>query len=264
MDNLGSLDRLIPLLPTSFYYITFDLPGHGKSSHFPPYFPYYSTNNVIVYKLIADHFKRGKYIIMGHSYGGQIAYFFAQIYPECVEKLIMLETIHFFPIPAHSFQDSLRERYDFIINLDNKLKQRSPPTYTYTEAWKKLQKERMDGYITDDAAQALVKRAIRPAGEGKFTFTMDQRIKQFHNPIHDFRYIVETMKKSPVLCPVLFVLGKEAEMQRVFMKPLINVLKKMRNVKFIIVDGCHDVHNNNPENVAPHVSMFLLNKNAKL
>jgi len=35
MDNAGTFDRLIPLLPDQFYVVAIDLPGHGFSSHVP-------------------------------------------------------------------------------------------------------------------------------------------------------------------------------------------------------------------------------------
>ena len=35
MDNAGTFDRLIPLLPDKFYVVAIDLPGHGFSSHVP-------------------------------------------------------------------------------------------------------------------------------------------------------------------------------------------------------------------------------------
>lgn len=34
-DNAGTFDRLIPLLPKTISVWAIDLPGHGKSSHFP-------------------------------------------------------------------------------------------------------------------------------------------------------------------------------------------------------------------------------------
>lgn len=34
-DNAGSFDRLIPLLPPCIPILAIDLPGHGKSSHYP-------------------------------------------------------------------------------------------------------------------------------------------------------------------------------------------------------------------------------------
>lgn len=35
LDNCGTFDRLIPLLPTKIPVFSIDLPGHGRSSHFP-------------------------------------------------------------------------------------------------------------------------------------------------------------------------------------------------------------------------------------
>lgn len=35
MDNAGTFDRLIPLLPDQFYVVAYDFPGHGFSSHVP-------------------------------------------------------------------------------------------------------------------------------------------------------------------------------------------------------------------------------------
>lgn len=34
-DNCGTFDRLIPLLPKTIPVLAIDLPGHGRSSHFP-------------------------------------------------------------------------------------------------------------------------------------------------------------------------------------------------------------------------------------
>ena len=43
MDNAGTFDRLVPLLPKSIYFVAVDLPGHGRSSHLPAGVPYHYT-----------------------------------------------------------------------------------------------------------------------------------------------------------------------------------------------------------------------------
>lgn len=264
MDNAGSFDRLISLLPKSFCYICFDLPGHGKSSHFPPHLPLFTVNNLLVYRLVATHFKKDKYIIMGHSYGGQIAMLFARLYPEYVEKLIMLDCLNMFPIPATLYVDYLRDKLENVIKLHAKLNSRAKPSYTYEEALKKITEGRRNGYVTAEAAKALLPRSIQPIGNGRYEFTIDQRLKDFVNPFHDFRYIAESMKEHPVLCPVLIILGKKSDLQQMYFKRFIVFLKKRKNYIIKIVDGHHDVHNNEPENVAPDVNRFLLGKKAKL
>ncbi|ENN82990.1 hypothetical protein YQE_00647, partial [Dendroctonus ponderosae] len=71
MDNAGSFDDLIPLLP-KYFYICIDLPGHGQSDPFPPILPIHSADYLLAIRVVVDYFQRDKYIYMGHSYGGQM------------------------------------------------------------------------------------------------------------------------------------------------------------------------------------------------
>jgi pimeloyl-ACP methyl ester carboxylesterase len=41
MDNAGTFDKLFPLLPRSLYIMAIEMPGHGRSSHFPAGMPYH-------------------------------------------------------------------------------------------------------------------------------------------------------------------------------------------------------------------------------
>lgn len=163
MDNAGSFDHLIPLLPKPFYYICIDLPGHGLSSHLPAHQPIYTLNYIIAYKLIADYFQRKRYIIMGHSYGGQLGILFTQLYPQYVEKLILLDTITLIPVLPRNFKSYLAERFDNYLLLEEKLsKHNNQPTYTYDEVLEKIQFGRYTPLITAEAAMALSHRSLKP------------------------------------------------------------------------------------------------------
>ncbi|XP_018573755.1 serine hydrolase-like protein [Anoplophora glabripennis] len=263
LDNAGAFDRLIPYLPNSFYYICIDLPGHGKSSHFSPHLPIYTTNYVLVYKLLAQYFKRQSYIIMGHSYGGQIGFLFAQLYPNLVKKLILLDTVHMYPVSVKDFKYYLIDSFNSTIKLTEKLKTGNPPSYTYEEALNKLLHGRQGTPLTTEAATALLRRAVEPTGDGKYTFTFDQRMKNFINPTHDFRYILEALREDPVTCPILIVLG-EHSFTKIDMELILQELSKLSNVSVEYVDGYHDIHNNNPDRVAPIVNKFLITQKGKL
>ncbi|XP_018572606.1 serine hydrolase-like protein isoform X2 [Anoplophora glabripennis] len=264
MDNAGSFDHLIPLLPRQFYYICIDLPGHGLSSHFPAHHPIYTLTYIIVYKLIADYFDRRRYIIMGHSYGGQLGTLFTQLYPQYVEKLILLDTITLLPVFTTHFKNYLVEKFDNYLLMEEKLSKNSnPPSYTYDEAVDKIFLGRYSP-ITAEAAVALSHRALKPTNNGRYMFNLDQRIKHFINPLRDFRYTIETLREDRINCPVLIILGKQSKMQLKYMKTVLNYFKKMKNVTVKMVEGYHDVHNDSPEVVAPHICRFLLKKSAKL
>lgn len=210
MDNAGTFNRLIPLLPPHFRYICIDLPCHGKSSPFPPHLPVFTINYFIVYDLIMKYFGRESYILLGHSYGGQIGFSFAQIYPERVKKLIMLDTIHIFPISANYCSDYLEDKINVFLTTEEKLKSGRQPTYTYEEAVEKLRIRRNDNTLSREASLQLFERLAVPVGDNRYKFNMDQRMKNFINPLHDFQYILKHMKLNPVKCPVLIILAKKA------------------------------------------------------
>ncbi|CAH1971197.1 unnamed protein product [Acanthoscelides obtectus] len=263
LDNAGAFDRLIALLPKTFYYIAVDLPGHGRSSHFPAHLPVYTTNYILAYKALKEYFKLEKFTIMGHSYGGQIGFMYSQMYPQHVERLVLLDAIIPITVPTSWFIDHLKDKLEMHCEIESKLASRQPPTYTYAEALNRVQFSRNWGTICEDAAKCLLNRAIEPVGgsDGKFRFTIDQRLKNIINPTVDLRYVVEAYKTSPVCCPTLIILSKQSVLNKNFGRLTKSFGK---NVVFKLVDGNHDVHNDKPELVAPLVEKFLLCKRHKL
>nr|CAI5870220.1 unnamed protein product [Callosobruchus analis] len=147
--------------------------------------------------------------------------------------------------------------------MEEKLATRSPPSYTYEEALNHIQFARNFGSINRDAAEALLNRAIQPVDglEGRFKFTLDQRLKSFINSTVDLRYVVDAYKHAPLRCPTLIILAKQSFATRYF-RPLTKSFGK--NVVFKLVEGNHDVHNDRPELVASLVKKFLVCKKNKL
>lgn len=263
-DNAGTFDRLIEHLPSSFYYICIDLPGHGKSAHFPPYLPVHTINYIIVYKVVVNYFKNKQYIILGHSYGAQIGLLFTQLYPQYVLKLIMLDAVYLIPQFPNHFKSFITEQLEEHDRILNKVANGVPPSYTYEEALNRISESRYDVAIPLEAALPLFKRMAVETSNGKYQFTSDQRLKTFINPQFSMKYIVEFLKASPVTCPVLIILASESWL---FFRPFSNVikeLKKNKQCRVVKVEGNHDVHNVYPERVAPTIRTFLLSNKSKL
>ncbi|CAG9761608.1 unnamed protein product [Ceutorhynchus assimilis] len=263
LDNAATFNALIPLLPKYYFYICIDLPGHGKSDHFPAHLPIFTSSYLIVYKLVMDYFKKPKYIIMGHSYGGQLGLKFAQIYPSRVEKLIMFDTVHLFTMQAKYYAQEMENHIEEFVKTERKLQQNSAPQYTYEEAVKKLCQSRPSP-LPAKAAEILLQRMLKPVNDGKFQFSHDQRLKCFINPQHDSQYAIETLKSAPVKCPVLIVFGLDNGGQRMVLRPILNHLKKLKNVRVEYLPGHHDIHLTDADKVAPIVNEFLNYKTSKL
>lgn len=164
MDNAGSFDRLIPLLPKSFYYICIDLPSHGRSSHFPPFVPIHYLDFVIVFKLILDYFNKEKYVLLGHSFGGGIGISFTRLYPEYVEKLIVIDSISPF-VEIEHFKDYLTEIFDRVTEIHKKQLNGIQPSYTKQEIIERICNARMGEPLSIEAGTSMAERVIIPAGE---------------------------------------------------------------------------------------------------
>lgn len=89
-------------------------------------------------------------------------------------------------------------------------------------------------------------------------FSTDQRMKNYIDMLHDFRYAIENLANDPIICPVLMILGKRNSSFHNMYRPVFDILKKQNNVSIAYADGGHDVHNNKPEEVAPYINKFLL------
>ncbi len=85
--NAGFWRYVIPELSKNYRVIAVDLPGYGKSQKGA--YPYNMTFYADRVKRLADELKLDKFVLVGHSMGGQIGITFSLKYPERLEKLIL-------------------------------------------------------------------------------------------------------------------------------------------------------------------------------
>lgn len=163
-DNAGAFDFLIPLLPEVYYYICVDFPGHGQSTYLPFHFPFNHTDFLFTLKLLADYFGKEKYILLGHSYGAVIQHYFAQIYPEYVEKFIAIDSIMAF-LPLAQYRNHFSQVFKRISDIHNGKRVLSNKTYSEKEIVEKLCAGRWDEPIPLRAAKALARRMLKSSGK---------------------------------------------------------------------------------------------------
>ncbi|XP_059809780.1 serine hydrolase-like protein isoform X3 [Hypanus sabinus] len=170
-DNANSFDRLIPLLPDDFQYVVPDFPGHGISSHRPPGISYYMSEYVLDVRRITENLNWKKFTIMGHSMGGNVGGLFCSIFPEMVDKLILLDSYGFLPLTKHTQEEQLKKAFDDLIKLEKE--QGSPRVYTPDTALKRLLQG--SGSLSEESGRLLLQRGSREVPEG-IVFTRDLRI----------------------------------------------------------------------------------------
>ncbi|XP_026463917.1 serine hydrolase-like protein 2 [Ctenocephalides felis] len=261
-DNAGSYDRLIPLLPKCFYYVCIDLPGHGKSSHYPigmiPDF-YDLLHSV---KRVVDMLEWNEFIFMGHSLAARLGLHFAAIYPEQISKLIMLDAIDSENIPPDMYKYWFKIHHQEFMRVENLIMYGTPPKYTYEQLVDLYKRNRG---LSEKAVHPLLKRAIVQNSDGTLNLGMDQRIKQLQWPAMDNNYRMKALVHKKAF-PHLMIFASEsvdAGLKKQHAR-LLNALRKNKLFEEHVVKGNHDVHNDNPTAVAPIIEKFLLRLNHRL
>ncbi|KAF5288999.1 hypothetical protein FQA39_LY03878 [Lamprigera yunnana] len=261
-DNAATFDQLIPLLPTSLYYVCIDLPSHGKSSRFPGDVLICGYDYLLTFRLVLKHLNREKCILLGHSYGAQLLTIFAQLYPECVNKLILLDSYYFFPHESEKFVDGLRDSVESLLKLRN----RKDRSYSYNEAVERIARGRSFGTPLDEkSAKALAERGLLSVGNEKYQFSSDPRLRIIINPFLDFDIVVKMLKEYPFTFPCLFLYTKETSKMYVLNSiPILEVLNSLENCQVVEIKGSHDVHSMDPKSVSPIIRKFLTESKNKL
>ncbi|XP_076663852.1 serine hydrolase-like protein [Andrena cerasifolii] len=251
LDNSGSFHRLIELLPQNYQYVSIDLPGHGLSSSFPPDVPLVFFNYVYAISLVLDALNWKTCIYLGHSLGGQLGLHFSILFPGRLDKVIAIDGL--IPEAINELLPYIRNLYDL-----NSYAKVPAKLYTRDEIIYALKFKRKEA-LTTDAAEAIFERAVAKV-DNLYKYNRDPKLRYLMCPIFNAQQQQEFFKKlpSPVFAIAATNSGRVKTMAR--SKHIIQTYCDTKE-KFtmIYVKGNHDVHNNYPERVAPHIVKILNN-----
>ncbi|XDC74310.1 hypothetical protein R6Z07F_005483 [Ovis aries] len=267
LDNANSFDRLIPLLPKDFYYVAMDFGGHGLSSHYSPGFPYYHQNFVSEVRRVAAALKWNRFSILGHSFGGTVGGTFSCIFPEMVDKLVLLDSS---PLALDTNEvDNLltckRRAIEHVLQVEAS---RKPAQAVSPE-------EMLQGFLKNNShvgevcGKHLLQRGTTQGATGVW-LNRDQRITW---PEHCFDFVsrelfvhyIKNLQAHVLLIKATegyYALRRENDGNR---EPMMFVSSSLKSVlkerfQYVEVPGNHYIHMNQPQQVAGIISSFLQNK----
>jgi pimeloyl-ACP methyl ester carboxylesterase len=206
-DHCRNWDWVARELRSEFHIIAPDLRGHGDSAPSPSGDYSMSAFLYDLAQLIHGQ-KLAPVRIIAHSLGGAIALRYAGVYPELVEKLVVIEGLG--PSPAMIAERGARgpaERYRTWIQAERDLAARLPRRYaTIEEALSRMQAE--NRHLTDDQARYLTIHGMAQNEDGTFSW-------KFDNYVRSFAPVDLTPKQtwalwSEITCPTLLINGKES------------------------------------------------------
>ena len=128
-DNCGLFRPLIEKMDLEKrHYIALDFMGHGLSDPMPLGLPYNFINYCYGLQYVINEAKFDKFILMGHSMGGNVAGMYASLFPENIEKLILFDSAGM-PLIREDWGGHVRKSIEKTTVNDSR-EQRPNPAYT--------------------------------------------------------------------------------------------------------------------------------------
>lgn len=193
-DNAATFSALAPLLPECRLHAP-DLPGHGRSAWRPPEGDYYIWSYLEEVQALLNQLALERCTLLGHSMGGAIACLFAALFPERVDKLILLDAVGPLTTAPADAPGQLRRA------LEQKARRKARPRRHY-RSFDEAVAARAANDLGLDAARVLGERGI-VQDEAGFRWTLDPRLGK-PNPMSLSEAHVEVMLRA-ISCPILLV-----------------------------------------------------------
>ncbi|XP_073844070.1 probable serine hydrolase [Musca autumnalis] len=263
VDNLGTWDRLIPLLPKHVGILCIDLPGHGRSSKLPAGITYHVFEYIFIIVRIVKEYKWRKVSLMGHSMGAIIIYHYAALNPHMVDMLIQIDLIKDYYNSLDRQIQIMNIRTEKLLIENERLEQwssKTPPCYSYDELEEALyrgsNKSVEKQYCKHLLNRSIAKSELHPE---KFYFSRDPRIKYNVRVSAEHKLAVELAKRIRNIPYIVVRAG-----DRSYMAPedeeLVNILRANNpHFHYVRVENTtHHLHLNNAEEVAKHLTPFIL------
>ncbi|RZF39325.1 hypothetical protein LSTR_LSTR000846 [Laodelphax striatellus] len=265
--NAATFDQLIPhLIPCGeFYFVCLDLPGHGRSTPYPAgvALDFLSCLKDVCRILVTD-LKWPKCTLISHSAGAHICLFIASIYPEIVEKVVLLDMFLYFLILNN---DEICTRLRYLFEQSFKL---DDSTHCFAERCYSNEKEALEKFLSNHfspisklSAMKILSRMMTRNRKGDIKICNDRRRDLMPLPIVTLELHLAVIHQ--IQAEILAITFKETE--RLLEKELSNLAttrllenvlgSKMRRMS---VEGSHNVHLDYPERIATHISRFLRNE----
>lgn len=170
LDNAASFRPMAPWL-AHYDLVALDMPGHGRSFHYPDDAEYSMFSTILDLLAAADALGWPRFAVLGHSMGGAIASMLAAAAPERIERLFLIEALGPLAASEDTTASRLRDSVTQRRALDGKRKRVFSDPQVAVQA-------RMQTSITaldEGSSRLLVERGIR-AVEGGYEWSSDARL----------------------------------------------------------------------------------------
>ncbi|KAH8272378.1 hypothetical protein KR018_001098, partial [Drosophila ironensis] len=258
LDNLGTFDKLIPLLPDYLGVLCIDLPGHGRSSHLPPGVQYSIHDYVYIIPRIMKEYNWKKVSLLGHSLGGILSFIYGALAPHTVDMIISLDIL----IPLRMSCDHMNQALERLLieeERNNAGSLQEPPSYSLSQMNTVLARGSHESVPVELASHLIHRQVVKSQlYPERFYFSRDGRVKYYHYIDID-PGLADEMVRRLQKKPFMIIKGsKSPYLPSSASGPMSVLAKDNPHFEFHTVQGgTHHLHLHAAEEVARYIVPFL-------
>ena len=170
LDNAASFLPMAPML-AGYDLVALDMPGHGRSFHYPADAEYSLFSTILDLLAAADTLGWERFAVLGHSMGGAIASMLATAAPERIERLFLIEALG----PLSASEDSTASRLRDSVTQRRALDGKRKRVFADPGSAVRARMQTNIAALDEASSQLLIERGIR-AVEGGFEWSSDVRL----------------------------------------------------------------------------------------
>jgi len=246
LDNAASFSALAPLLAERFHVVALDWPGHGRSQHRPrgSWYHYVDYADELAGALRVLGWERCH--LLGHSLGGAVASIFAAVFPQRVQRLLLIEALGPLASQPEKALDNLRSAYTQREGFHEK------SLRVFASLEEAVAARATAGAMTAEAARVLVERGINRV-EGGWSWSSDARLT-LASPLRFSETQIMAALRG-IAAPTLLVLAEPA--QNYLAPELMDTRAAcVDDIQVLRLPGHHHLHLENPIPVAQAILDF--------
>ncbi|XP_073859714.1 serine hydrolase-like protein 2 isoform X5 [Macaca fascicularis] len=157
-----------------------DFGGHGLSSHYSSGVPYYHQTFVSEIRRVVAALKWNRFSILGHSFGGIVGGMFSCIFPEMVNKLILLDS-PLLLLESNEVENLLTYKRRTIEHmLQVEASQEPSRVYSLKQLLQRLLKS--NSHLNEECGELLLQRGTTKVAAG-LVLNRDQRLSWPENSV---------------------------------------------------------------------------------
>ncbi|HEY0198695.1 MAG TPA: alpha/beta hydrolase [Rhodanobacter sp.] len=248
----GWLDNAASFVPLSRHLddvdlVMLDLPGHGRSAHFPPGADYMLAGSIAHVLDVADQLQWSRFALLGHSMGGGIASMVAAAVPERITALVTIEALGALAESADHSVSRLRESVAAARALPDKALR------VFSGIAAPIRARMRANQLSEPSARLLVERGIR-AVEGGYVWCTDPRLT-LPTAVRMTEAQIDALIEG-IEAPTRVIYADPP--QPYFPEPLRSArVARLRHGDMQVIPGCHHLHMEAPAAVAAAIGGLL-------